>query len=92
MNNSNSNSNSNSSNSNSSNSNSSNSNSSVKSYKPANMSTNAEPPNAAEDLVTSQQTNKKQMGGGLYKSLLQIIDQMKTRRVRSHKRKQTRRH
>lgn len=91
----NSNTNSNNSNSNSSNTNStnsSNSNSSVKSYKPANMSTNAEPPNAAEDLVTSQQTNKKQMGGGLYKSLLQIIDQMKTRRVRSHKRKQTRRH
>ena len=80
------------SNSNNSNSNSSNTNSSVKSYKPANMSTNAEPPNAAEDLVTSQQTNKKQMGGGLYKSLLKIIDQMKTRRVRSHKRKQTRRH
>jgi hypothetical protein len=91
MNNSNSN-NSNSSNSNSSNSNSSNSNSSVKSYKPANMSTNAEPPNAAEDLVTSQQTNKKQMGGGLYQSLLKIMAQMKTRRVRSHKRKQTRRH
>jgi len=98
----NSNSNSNNSNTNSSNSNSnssntnsinsSNTNSSVKSYKPANMSTNAEPPNAAEDLVTSQQTNKKQMGGGLYKSLLQIIDQMKTRRVRSHKHKQTRRH
>ena len=84
--------NSNSSNSNSSNSNSSNSNSSVKSYKPANMSTNAEPPNAAEDLVTSQQTNKKQMGGGLYQSLLKIMAQMKTRRVRSHKRKQTRRH
>jgi hypothetical protein len=68
-----------------------NSNNSVKSYKPVDM---AEPPNAAEDLVTSQQVNKKQMGGGLYQSLLKIMDQMKTRRARSHKRskKQTRRH
>jgi hypothetical protein len=53
-----------------------------------------EPPNAAEDLVTSQQVNKKQMGGGLYQSLLKIMAQMKTRRARGHKRskKQTRRH
>lgn len=69
--------------------NSNSNNNSVRSYKPANM---AEPPNAAEDLVTSQQVTKKQMGGGLYQSLLKIMAQMKTRRRgRSHKRKQTRR-
>jgi hypothetical protein len=73
------------------NSNNSNNNS-VKSYKPANMSANAEPPNAAEDLVTSQQVNKKQMGGGLYQSLLKIMAQMKTRRHRVRGKKQTRRH
>jgi hypothetical protein len=52
------------------------------------------PPNTAEDLVTSQQTNKKQMGGNLYQSLLKIMNQMKTRRSRGKKRgsKQTRRH
>ena len=92
--NSNTNSNNNSNNNNSnynSNNNSNNNNNSVKSYKPANM---AEPPNAAEDLVTSQQINKKQMGGGLYQSLLKIMAQMKTRRTRGKKRssKQTRRH
>jgi hypothetical protein len=56
------------------------------------MSANAEPPNAAEDLVTSQQINKKQMGGGLYQSLLKIMAQMKTRRHRVRGKKQTRRH
>jgi len=74
------------------NSNSNSNNNSVKSYKPANMSVNAEPPNAAEDLVTSQQVNKKQMGGGLYQSLLKIMAQMKTRRHRVRGKKQTRRH
>ena len=57
----------------------------------------AEPPNAAEDLVASQQINKKQMGGGLYQSLLKIMAQMKTRRnkrsvSKKHVSKQTRRH
>jgi len=72
--------------------NSNSSNNSVKSYKPVDMSANAEPPNAAEDLVTSQQVNKKQMGGGLYQSLLKIMTQMKTRRHRVRGKKQTRRH
>ena len=73
--------------------NSNSNNNSVRSYKPANM---ADPPNAADDLVNSQQV-KKQMGGGLYQSLLKIMAQMKTRRSKhksSKKRgnKQTRRH
>lgn len=79
------------------NNNSNSNNNSVKSYKPVNMAANVEPPNAAEDLVASQQVNKRQMGGGLYQSLLKIMAQMKTRRnkrsdgkKRGHK--QTRRH
>ena len=62
------------------------------SYKPVKMN-NApvdtiagQPPSILDDLVQSQQQNRKQMGGNLYRSLLNIVRQT---RKRSHKKKPT---
>ena len=62
------------------------------SYKPAKMNnepvdtTAGQPPSILDDLVQSQQQNRKQMGGNLYQSLLNIVRQTKKR---SHKKKPT---
>jgi hypothetical protein len=45
-----------------------------------------QPPSILDDLVQSQQQNRKQMGGNLYRSLLNILRQTKKR---SHKKKPT---
>ena len=72
------------------NNNSNNSASSNNSYKPAKMNNETidtsagQPPSILDDLVQSQQQNRKQMGGNLYRSLLNIVRQTKKR---SHKRK-----
>jgi thiol-disulfide isomerase/thioredoxin len=62
------------------------------SYKPAKMNNETvdtvagQPPSILDDLVQSQQQNRKQMGGNLYRSLLNILRQTKKR---SHKKKPT---
>ena len=62
------------------------------SYKPAKMNNEpvdtiaGQPPSILDDLVQSQQQNRKQMGGNLYQSLLNIVRQT---RKRSHKKKPT---
>jgi len=62
------------------------------SYKPAKMNNKpvdtiaGQPPSILDDLVQSQQQNRKQMGGNLYQSLLNIVRQT---RKRSHKKKPT---
>ena len=62
------------------------------SYKPAKMNNETvdtiagQPPSILDDLVQSQQQNRKQMGGNLYRSLLNIVRQT---RKRSHKKKPT---
>ena len=62
------------------------------SYKPAKMNNETvdtsagQPPSILDDLVQSQQQNRKQMGGNLYRSLLNIVRQTKKR---SHKKKPT---
>ena len=62
------------------------------SYKPAKMNNEpvdtiaGQPPSILDDLVQSQQQNRKQMGGNLYQSLLNIVRQTKKR---SHKKKPT---
>lgn len=72
------------------NNNSNNSASRNNSYKPAKMNnetvdtTAGQPPSILDDLVQSQQQKRKQMGGNLYRSLLNIVRQTKKR---SHKRK-----
>ena len=65
------------------------------SYKPAKMNNEpvdtiaGQPPSILDDLVQSQQQNRKQMGGNLYQSLLNIVRQTKKR---DGKRRMTRRH
>jgi hypothetical protein len=65
------------------------------SYKPAKMNNKpvdtvaGQPPSILDDLVQSQQQNRKQMGGNLYQSLLNIVRQTKKR---DGKRRITRRH
>jgi len=72
------------------NNNSNNSASTNNSYKPAKMNNETvdtsagQPPSILDDLVQSQQQNRKQMGGNLYRSLLNIVRQTKKR---SHKKK-----
>jgi thiol-disulfide isomerase/thioredoxin len=74
------------------NNNSNSSASTTNSYKPAKMNNETvdtvagQPPSILDDLVQSQQQNRKQMGGNLYRSLLNILRQTKKR---SHKKKPT---
>ena len=75
------------------NSNSNSSASTTNSYKPAKMNnvvvdTSAgQPPSILDDLVQSQKQNRKQMGGNLYRSLLNIVRDQTVTKKRSHKKK-----
>ena len=49
-----------------------------------------QPPSILDDLVQSQKQNRKQMGGNLYRSLLNIVRDQTVTKKRGHKKKLTR--